>query len=99
MPGGCILGREQHRAAPLAAETDTLAEPAYREQHGGDHPDRGVGRQEADQHRRYPHGQQRGNEGGFAAHAIAEVAEQRRADRTREEGECKGRERLQTCRG
>ncbi len=90
-----VLGREQHGAAPFAAEAQALAEPAEREQRRRRDADRGVGRQQADRDGRQAHRQQRRDERRLAPDAVAEVAEQRRADGPREERERERRERLQ----
>ena len=82
-----VLDRQQHRAAPLAAEAQALAEAAQRQQQRRGDADRVVGRQHADRHRRHAHRQQRRHQRRLAADAVAEVAEQRRADRPREEGD------------
>ena len=61
-----------------------------------------VGRQRADQRRRKPHRQHGGDERRFASDAIAEMAEQERADGPREEGEAEGQigvQRLRLGRG
>ena len=88
-----VLDREQHRAAPLAAEPEALAETAQREQERRGDADRVVGRQHADSDRRHAHRQQRRDQRRLAADAIAEVAEQRRADRPGEERDREGRQR------
>ena len=97
--GRRVLDREQHRAAPLAAETDALTETAQREQQRRADPDRRVRRQHADRHRRQAHRQQRRDQRRLAADAIAEVTEQRRADRAGEERDRERGERCQRRRG
>ena len=94
-----VLGGQQHRAAPFAAEADALAEPAERQQQRRGKADRVVGRQHANQHRRNPHRHQRRDERGLAADAVAEMAEQHRADRPRDEGDRKRRQRGERGRG
>src|SRR5262249_57046056 len=70
-----ILRRQKHRAAPLATEPDTLAETTERKQGRRDDADRVVSRQGADGDRRHAHGQERRDQRGLAADAIAKVAE------------------------
>src|SRR4029077_17904992 len=81
-PGRRILDREQHRAAPLATETQTLAEATEREEQWRGHADRTVSRQGANSHRGESHGEQRRDQCRLSADAIAEVTEERRADRS-----------------
>ena len=54
-----------------------------------------IGRQRADRHRRDAHRQQRRDQRRLAADAVAEVPEQRRADRAGQEGDGEGGERGQ----
>ena len=93
LPGRRVLDGEQHRAAPFAAQAEPLAEAAQREQQRRGDADRRVRRQQADRHRRHAHRQQRGDERGLAADAVAEVTEERRADRAGEERDGEGRQR------
>ncbi len=95
LAGWCVLGREQHRAAPFAAEAEPLAETAQREQQRRGDADRGIGRQHADHDGRQAHRQQRSDERRLAPDAVAEMAEHGRADRPCEECERERRERLQ----
>ena len=88
-----VLDRQDHGASPLAAEAEALAEPAEREQERRRKADRRICRQRADRHRRYAHRQQRRHERGLAADAVAEVAEERRPDRPRQECDPEGGER------
>src|SRR5690606_33590225 len=76
-----------------------LAETAEREQRRRRNSDAGVGRQQADRDGRYAHREQGRDERRLAADAIAEMAEQRRANGAREERERERREGLQGCRG
>jgi hypothetical protein len=87
-----VLGGQQHRPTPLAAQPQALAEAAQRQQRRRPQADLRVGRQQADQHRGQAHGQQRGDQRGLAADAVAEVAEHRRADRPRDERHREGRQ-------
>jgi hypothetical protein len=93
-----ILRRQQHRAAPLATKPQTLAETTEREQGRGDEADRVVGRKGADGDCRQAHGQERCDQRGLAADAVAEVAEQCRPDRSRQKRDRERRQRSQ-CRG
>jgi hypothetical protein len=95
LAGRRIFGGQQHGAAPLAAQAQPLAKPTQRQKHRGQETDRAVGRQQTDQDGRDPHGQQRRHQRCLAPDPIAEVAEQRRPDRPREERQREGRERLQ----
>ena len=88
-----ILDCEEHGTAPLAAEAETLAEPAERKHERRGDADGLVGRQRPNQHRRDAHGEQRRDERRLAADAVAEVAKERRADRTGHECDREGRER------
>ena len=90
-----VFRRQQRRAAPFAAEAQALAEARQRQQQRRHDADTLVARQQADNHRRDAHRQQRGHQRHLAPHAVAEVAEQRRANRPRDEGDGKCRQRLQ----
>ena len=74
-------------AAPLAAETDALPEAQQAEQGGREPSDHRIGRQEGDGRRGDAHQQQGGDQRRLAADPIAEMAEQRAAQRAGEEGE------------
>ena len=97
--GGRVFGRQQHGAAPLAAQSHPLSYSAERQQSGGRHADGCVRRQQTDAHGGNAHGEQCRDQSGLASDAIAEMAEQRRPDRTREKCEGKGGQRLQHRRG
>jgi hypothetical protein len=56
-------------------------------------PDRVVGGQHPDDHRRHAHGQECGDQRRLAADAIAEMTEERRSDRSSEECDAEGSER------
>jgi hypothetical protein len=88
-----VLDRQQDGTAPLATEAQALAKAADREQERRGHSNGLVGGQRANRHGRDPHGQERRDERRLAAHAIPEVAEERRPDRAREEGDGERRER------
>ena len=82
-----ILDREQRRAAPFAAEAEALAEAQQAEQRRRDPAGHRVGRQEGDRGGRSAHQQQRGDQRRLAPDPIAEMAEERAAERPRDEGE------------
>ena len=97
---GALAGRgvfdgQQDGAAPFASQTQTLTEAAEREEQRRGHADLCVGRKKADGDRGNSHGEERGDERGFASDAIAEVAEERRAEGSRDEGDGEGGERGQ----
>ena len=96
--GRRVLGREQRRAAPFAAEPDALAEAQQAEQPRRERARLGVARQDADQRGRQAHRQHRGDERRLAADAVAEMAEQDRADRAREEGDAEGQKGVERLR-
>ena len=60
---------------------------------GAANADGGIRRQEADGHRRDPHRQQRRDQRGLAADAVAEMPEERGSHRPGEEGDPEGRQR------
>ena len=88
-----ILGREKRRATPFAPEADALPEAEQAEQPGRDRAGRSIAGQDADQRRRKSHDQHGGHEGRLAADAVAEMPEEHRADRTRQERDAEGQER------
>ena len=71
---------------PLSPQTDPLSQAAESQKEGGHQADRSVGGQEPDRHRRNPHRQERGHESGLSPHAVSEVAEKDRSDRTGQKG-------------
>ena len=85
LAGRRVFGREQRRAAPFAAEADALAEAQDAQQDRREAADRVVARHEADQRGRQAHHEQRCDERRLTADPVAEVAEQERADRPRDE--------------
>ncbi len=52
-----MLGDQQHRTAPFAAERETLHQSHQHQQQRGGNPDGGVGRQQRDKECRYAHQQ------------------------------------------
>ena len=87
--------RQQHRAAPLAADADALDEAQQRQQDRAPDADAVIGRHQRDQKRGDAHQHQRGDQRRLAAEAIALVAEDRRADRPRGKAHGVDREGLQ----
>jgi hypothetical protein len=90
-----VLGDDQDRAAPLAAEREALHEPQDHEQDRREHPDRRVPGQQADREGRHAHQQQAEHEQLLAPDAVAEVAEHEPAERPRHEADGEGRQRLE----
>ena len=81
------LHRQQHRAAPLAADADALQDPQdHQQDRGGDAPGRPAG-QQAHQEGRDAHQHQRPHEGRLAADPVPVVAEDRGTDRPRPEAD------------
>ncbi len=78
---GPLAGHED-RPAPFAADGDALQRPENGQNHRAPDADRRIRRDEADQRRRDPHQHHRRDEERFAADAIAEVTEDRGAQRT-----------------
>ena len=74
------LHRQQHRAAPLAADADALEHPQHRQHHGAPYADLLVGRHEGDEERRDAHAQQRRDQRPFAADPVAVMTEDGGAD-------------------
>ncbi|MNL07295.1 hypothetical protein D3C87_1279670 [compost metagenome] len=94
---GGVLRGEQSCAAPFAAQSQALAETQHAEQDRRPGANAVVTRQHADQRGTHAHQQERGDQGRFAADAIAEVTEQCRPQGARKEcdAECeKGRKHL-----
>jgi hypothetical protein len=88
--GRGVLYCKKHGASPLAAETDALAEAEDGEQQRRGESDGGVGGQQSDGDGRDAHGGERDDEGGFAADAVSEVAEEGGTDGTGEERDAEG---------
>ena len=81
MVGSRPLHRQQHRAAPLAADPDTLDEAQDRQDDRTPDADLRVGRDERHQKGRDAHQQQRRDQRRLAPDAVAVVTEDRRSDR------------------
>jgi hypothetical protein len=94
-----ILNGQQHRAAPLASQTQPLAEAAQRQQQRRGKANRSIGRQRSNGDRGYPHGRKRDDQRRLAADAIAKVTEERGADRPGQERDAKGGQRFERGRG
>ncbi|GAA0408927.1 hypothetical protein GCM10010357_32430 [Streptomyces luteireticuli] len=87
-----VLRGQQDRAAPLAAEPEPLEEAQRQQEHRGADADRGVGGDQADADGGDPGQQQGRDEDGPPAPAVAEVAEERRAQRPGDEPRAEGAE-------
>ena len=94
--GVAVLGDDQHRAAPLAADARSPG-PARQTSSriGRRDADRGVRRQQADREGREPIISRRDDEHLLAADPVTEVAEDHAAERPRHEPEGVGAERQQ----
>src|SRR5690606_13417093 len=92
-----ILGGQQRRARPFAAEADSLAEAQEdEEQRSENDPARGAcRRQESDEEGADAHDEQGSDERLLPADAVTEVAEDDRAEGTGDEGDAEDRERAQ----
>ena len=86
------LQRHQDRTAPLAAEAQPLDEPQRHQHDRRPHPDRRVGRHQADRERGDAHHQQRDDEDVLAAELVAVVAEDHAAEGAGDEPHRVGRE-------
>jgi hypothetical protein len=71
---------QKHRPAPLPADANALHGAQDGQDHGPPDADRLVGRHEGDEEGRNAHTQERGDQRGFAADAVAVVAEDRCPD-------------------
>ncbi len=93
--GPCPFHRKQYRAAPLAADAHTLDEADDGQDDGTPDADLLIGGNEADRRSGKPGQQQGGDQRRLAADAVAIVAEDRGADRPRDEAHRVDGERLQ----
>src|SRR5580700_335510 len=93
--GACPLHRQQYRAAPFATDPDTLDEADDRQHYRAPDPDRLVSRDQTDREGRQPGDQQGRYQRRLAADAVAVMAEDRGADRTRDKPDGVDREGLQ----
>ena len=94
-----VLGGDQCRAGPFAAQADALDETQQAEDGDCTNADLIVGGQAANQEGADTHGHQADDQRGLAAHAIAEVAEDQRAQRAGDEGDGEGQQAHQQCDG
>jgi hypothetical protein len=90
-----VLGDDQHRAAPFAAEGEALDEPEHHEEHRGRDADGVVSRQQSDGERSDAHHEQAQDEEFLTADLVAVVAEHEPAHRTGHEPDREGAERQQ----
>ena len=90
-----VLDHQQHGSAPFAAEPDALHQPQNDEQHRRGHANLLIGRQAADQEGADAHQDHGGGQHLLAAEAIAEMAEQRTAERAGEKADAVGGDRDQ----
>ena len=93
LPRWRALAREQHGACPLATDRETLHETQHDQEQRREGAGERIRGQAADQGRRYAHHQQCRDERALATEAIAEMAKDHRADRTRDEPDREGAER------
>ncbi len=87
-----MLGGDEDRAAPLAAEADALDHADADQQDRGGDADALVAGQQADRGGRDAHQEQGDDQGGLAAELVAEVAEDDAAERAGEEADPEGGE-------
>ena len=80
-----VLGGDQRRARPFAAQTDALHEAAQAQDHNRQQTDLLVGRQASDEERGHAHRHQGDDQRLLAAETVTEVAEDQRADRAGDE--------------
>src|SRR5262249_29435420 len=83
---------QKHGTTPFPADADTLHGAQDGEDHRAPDADRRVGRHKRDQEGRDAHAQERGDQRGLAADAVAVMAEDRRADRAGREADEVGSE-------
>ena len=96
MVGARPFHRQQNRAAPLAANPDTLDETQDGQDDRTPDADLGVSRHERDQKGRDAHQQQSRDQCRFAPDAVAVVAENRGAYRAGNKADCVNAEGLQS---
>jgi hypothetical protein len=82
-----MLGHHGHRAAPFAAEPDALHEAQHDQQDRRPDADLLIGRQAADQEGAAAHDQERRGQHRLAPKPVAEMADDRAADRARDEAD------------
>ena len=87
-----MLDGHEHRAAPFAADAESLRDAQEDEADCGPWPDLFIGRQQTDQERRDAHDDEREHEHRLAADLVAVVSDDDAADRPREEAHGVGAE-------
>ena len=87
-----VLERHEDRASPLRTEGDALDDADEHEEDGSEQSDLLVGRQDADEHGRDAHQEERADEHRLTADAVAEVAADDAAERTHREADAEGGE-------
>ncbi len=96
---GRVLGGEQRRAAPFTAQPQALAETQHAQQDRRPGANAGVAGQHADEGGAHAHQQQGRHQRRLAPDPVAEMAEQRRAQRAGKEGDAERQEgRQHLCR-
>ena len=90
--GARPLHRDQHRAAPFAADADALEHAQDGQDDGAPDADGVVARHQGDQERRDAHQQKRRDQRRLAADAVAVMAEDCRADRAADKADEVGAE-------
>jgi hypothetical protein len=91
--GRRVLDGHERAAGPLAADREALDRAQQDEQDRREQPDVVVRRQQADRHGRRPHEEQRDDQHRLAPDAVAEVTEERAAERAEQEADAEGGER------
>ena len=93
------LWRDTVARAPDSAYAQASLATVLYEQGRREQSDLGIGRQQPDGKRRYPHHQQRGHQRRLAPDSITEVPEQHRPDRPGHERQTERRQRREQCGG
>ncbi|GAA2806907.1 hypothetical protein GCM10020219_093330 [Nonomuraea dietziae] len=88
-----VLGDDEHRAAPLAAQREALHQAERGQQQRSRAADGRVRGQAADEEGRHAHHEQADDQQRLAAEAVAEVAEDQAAERAGHEADGVGEER------
>src|SRR6185312_3466823 len=92
-----IFGGKQDRPSPLASESQTLPETKYSQQNGRCNTDGLVRWQQADGYCGWPHRHECGYQGSLAAHAVAKMPEQCRAQRPGKKSQRESCQRFKGC--
>ena len=93
--GRRVLDNHQGSAAPFAAKADALDDAQQNEKDRRKHADGCVVRKQADAERAQPHDEHGQHQHRLASEAIAKMAEQRAAERSRQKAHSVGAERRQ----